>query len=125
MSWDLADICDDAALCLTEAVTNALIHAKPSGLVSVRIYRDVRSLRIEVADADRRLVQPAGGAADAAGRQTPRAANSSMAPPSEHGWGLQIVSALSSRWGAVADEGGKRVWFELDIPAAGQSPPGG
>jgi hypothetical protein len=35
----------------------------------------------------------------------------------EHGWGLAIVGALTSGSGAVADDTGKRVWFELDIPA--------
>jgi Histidine kinase-like ATPase domain len=131
MSWGLADICDDAALCLTEAVTNALTHARPSGMVTVRIYRDCRSLRIEIADADRRLVWPVDhdqdlvsdevGETGEVGQQRPPAARSSTARssttlPSEHGWGLHIVDALSSRWGAVADDTGKRVWFELDIP---------
>jgi histidine kinase-like protein len=110
MSWGLAEICDDAALCLTEAVTNALVHARPSGMVMVRIYRDFRCLRIEIADADRRMARPA------------EPSEQSRSLPSEHGWGLRIVGALSSRWGAVADDTGKRVWFELDIPAAGQSP---
>ena len=126
MSWGLADICDDAALCLTEAVTNALTHARPSGIVTVHIYRDCRCLRIEIADADRRLVWPVDHdrdlAAGEAGQEGPSAAHlpaarSSTALPSEHGWGLHIVDALSSRWGAVADDTGKRVWFELDIPA--------
>ncbi len=110
MSWGLAAICDDAALCLTEAVTNALTHARPSGMVTVRIYRDVSCLRIEVADADRRMI-PAVHDPDMADREP------GTALPSEHGWGLYIVGALSSRWGVVAGDNGKRVWFELEIPA--------
>ena len=113
VSWGLSDICDDAVLCLSEAVTNALTHARPSRTVIVRVYRDYRALRIEIADADGRMIP----------RQRSEAESDPRAPlPSEHGWGLRIVDALSARWGTVADHTGKRVWLELDIPAAGQPP---
>lgn len=137
----LDDIRDDAVLCLSEAVTNALTHARPSGTVTVRVYRDYRSLRIEIADADHRMI-PAPRAAEgqnrplhgnqhthdsAGGEARPAAGGGEDEPlgalPSEHGWGLRIVDALCSRWGTEADRAGKRVWFELDIPASGQSPP--
>ena len=116
VSWGLSDIRDDAVLCLSEAVTNALTHARPSGTVTIRVYRDYDSLRIEIADADRRMIPRQ--------RPAPRASQPGDEPPgelpSEHGWGLRIVGALASRWGTVADDTGKRVWFELDIPATEQ-----
>jgi len=117
MSWGLADICDDAALCLTETVTNALVHARPSGMVTVRLYRDFRCLRVEIADADRRMIWPAADAGEKVARESAGESAGATGLPSEHGWGLAIVGALASRWGAVADDTGKRVWFELDIPA--------
>jgi hypothetical protein len=141
VSWGLGDIRDDAVLCLSEAVTNALTHARPSGTVTVRVYRDYSSLRIEIADADHRMIpapraaqsqdRPATGnhrTHDSPGREgRPAAGQGQDEPPgglpSEHGWGLRIVDALCSRWGTEADHSGKRVWFELDIPASGQSPP--
>jgi Histidine kinase-like ATPase domain len=139
VSWGLAEIRDDAVLCLSEAVTNALTHARPSGTVTVRVYRDYSSLRIEIADADHRMI-PAPRAAQSQDRPLngneqarparagqPAAGQGEDEPlgglPSEHGWGLRIVDALCSRWGTEADHAGKRVWFELDIPASGQSPP--
>lgn len=142
VSWGLDDICDDAVLCLSEAVTNALTHARPSGTVTVRVYRDFRSLRIEIADADRRMI-PAQRAAhgDEHLSNGNRPARDVSAPegqpaggqddeqlselPSEHGWGLLIVDTLSSSWGTVADQSGKRVWFELDIAATGHPPSAG
>jgi serine/threonine-protein kinase RsbW len=35
------------------------------------------------------------------------------------GWGLHLVSSLSSRWGVAPDRDGTAVWFEVDRPAAG------
>ena len=32
------------------------------------------------------------------------------------GRGLQLVQAIADRWGAEDHHGGKRVWFELDVP---------
>jgi anti-sigma regulatory factor (Ser/Thr protein kinase) len=111
LSWGLTSICDDAVLCLTEAVTNSLIHARPCGTVTVTIHRDCRRLRVEIADADRSMTRGTGTGDDECAGQ-----------PREHGWGLQIVGALSSRWAADVDDTGKRVWFEMDIPAARRRP---
>jgi anti-sigma regulatory factor (Ser/Thr protein kinase) len=35
------------------------------------------------------------------------------------GWGLSLVSGLSSRWGVAPESGGTAVWFEVARPAAG------
>jgi anti-sigma regulatory factor (Ser/Thr protein kinase) len=32
------------------------------------------------------------------------------------GWGLRLVSELSSRWGVTPDSDGTAVWFEVDQP---------
>jgi anti-sigma regulatory factor (Ser/Thr protein kinase) len=36
------------------------------------------------------------------------------------GWGLRLVSGLSSRWGVAPSSGGTDVWFELDRPREGE-----
>ena len=36
------------------------------------------------------------------------------------GWGLRLVSGLSSRWGVAPSSDGTDVWFELDRPSDGQ-----
>ena len=37
------------------------------------------------------------------------------------GWGLSLVSSLSSRWGVAPEPDGTAVWFEVDRPAAGDA----
>jgi hypothetical protein len=39
-------------------------------------------------------------------------------PPSEDGRGVFLVDALADAWGAQTTDGGKTVWFELEIPRA-------
>ena len=112
VSWELAEVRDDAVLCLSEALTNAVLHARPARParpVTVTIHRGLRTLRIEIADADRGIFLP---------EPDHRARPGAPAPddqPAEHGWGLRVIDALAARWGVDADDVGKRVWFEQDI----------
>ncbi len=123
-SWELTELCDDAVLCLSEALTNAVLHASPAGPVTITIYRDPRTLRIEIADADRATITHAAPGYPA---------GPDALPPevllAENGRGLRVIDALADRWGVDAEEAGKRVWFELDVtPLAarpsGPEPPG-
>ncbi|MGI9006998.1 MAG: ATP-binding protein [Streptosporangiaceae bacterium] len=121
-SWGLSAICEDAVLCLSEAVTNSVLHAPATGTVTVAIERDRRRLRIEVTDGTRS--QP--GSSGPGPRQPlppdpqpgPAPAGFPESEPKEHGWGLEIIAAVADRWGMDAVRGGHRVWFEKDIPAA-------
>lgn len=84
-----------ARLLVSELVTNALQHG--SGELTLVVMRDGEGLRVEVHDGSR--VMPV-----------------LTESPSlrERGWGLRLVAALASSWGAVPrDEGqpGKQVWF--------------
>ena len=109
VSWELTEVCDDAVLCLSEALTNAVLHARPATPVTVTIRRGLGTLRIEIADADRGMILPGPDR---------RACPDAQAPdnePAEHGWGLRVIDALAARWGVDADDAGKRVWFEQDI----------
>jgi anti-sigma regulatory factor (Ser/Thr protein kinase) len=92
--WGCADLEDDAALLLSELVTNAVTHARTTITVSARF--GAGALRVAVADR-----QP--------GDVRPRPA----APGADSGRGLAIVQALSEEWGVQALRGGKFVWFTL------------
>lgn len=97
-------VADDAVLCLSELVSNAVLHShsgKPGGQFTVRIEMNEDLLRIEVLDG--------GGSWAGAG-----------APDELHGRGLNIVSQLAQAWGRDGDsETGWTVWYELGPLASG------
>lgn len=92
-----------ALLATSEMITNALVHGELDAhdLIELRIARLGPILLIEV------LNDPAPGfaLADIAERD----------PASDRpgGWGLRIVGALSSDWGAAVEHGRTLVWFEV------------
>ena len=89
---------DDAALCLSELVSNACLHSRsgePGGHFTVRAELSAKGLRVEVRDGGGPWVWPA--------------------EPDEHGRGLMIVGCLARAWGRAGDrERGWTVWFEMD-----------
>jgi anti-sigma regulatory factor (Ser/Thr protein kinase) len=89
-----ATLVADAALATSELVTNALLHGRPP--VELRLRLEGADVLIEV--RDRAGYQPR--------KQRPDEND-------EHGRGLQIVSALSARWGTRPTEHGKAVWCLL------------
>jgi anti-sigma regulatory factor (Ser/Thr protein kinase) len=90
-------VVESAALCLSELVTNAVIHTHGGYLVRVVSY-DGR-VRVSVRDA---------GSSGAA-RVTP-----ATDPLQVHGRGLQVVEAMATSWGHEVDDGGLSVWFEIE-----------
>jgi len=83
-------------LCTDELVTNAIVHVQTDIEVVVRLDADV--IRVEVHDQSDRPPLRQMSHVDA-----------------EAGRGLQLVEALSERWGVDtgAGGGGKAVWFEV------------
>jgi anti-sigma regulatory factor (Ser/Thr protein kinase) len=95
------DLTDTAALCLSELVTNAIVHA--GGMIELRAILDT-ALTVSVRDR--------GGPA-------PDAAPDADADPLRvHGRGLQLVEALADRWGSERDAVGTRVWFSMEMDSA-------
>jgi anti-sigma regulatory factor (Ser/Thr protein kinase) len=90
---------DDALLLTNELVTNAVRHAghATKDPIEVAISVDDRTLRLTVRDK--------GPGFDPA---RPRERTE------EGGWGLDLVKALSSRWGVERTDTGTDVWFEID-----------
>lgn len=92
---DHPQLCDDAALLVTELVSNAVRHAGTP--VTVRATLLGGLLRLEVEDGSTRPVRDK--------------ADDLMA---ENGRGLLLVDALADRWGVEAHPHGKQVWAELN-----------
>jgi anti-sigma regulatory factor (Ser/Thr protein kinase) len=91
-----ASVFYDASLCLSELVTNAVLH---SGTAD----DDVLELNVDVSDDRLRVTVIDHGS----GFEPPRPTGGD-----ESGWGLFIVDRLSHRWGV--DRGEKTsVWFEM------------
>ena len=87
----------DAALMVSELVTNALVHG--TGTIGLRIDLEPDALRVEVSDQGEILLPP------------------SPTPGAHGGWGLRIIEELADDWGVK--DGSTKVWFRLDRPPAG------
>jgi hypothetical protein len=121
-SWQLErERADVAELLASELVSNAITASRVTGprprpargllpvglqLIGLRLLALDDSLVIEVRDASARL---------------PRLLDPAVF--SEHGRGLQLVDALSTRWGYYqAHAGGKVVWCQLALSAGDPEP---
>ncbi|MFI6156568.1 ATP-binding protein [Kitasatospora sp. NPDC051170] len=90
----------DAELALVELIVNAWRHADTTSPVVVILFR-ANTLRVNVSDRSSTLPE-----------QRPHT------PLAESGRGLQLVAALTDRWGVDPQKLGKTIWFELDGVAA-------
>jgi two-component sensor histidine kinase len=100
------DTADAAAVMVSELATNSLRHAASHFIVCVD--RSADEIEISVEDSG-------------PGAPVPQAPN----PGDASGRGLQIVAALSSRWGVTPrlDGPGKKVWFTIATPGRSAKPP--
>ncbi|MEV4331280.1 ATP-binding protein [Streptomyces sp. NPDC049597] len=98
--WHLDPLIDQAALGVTELLTNVHRHAQPDKTCTVDVELLLDRLTVSVHDRDPRL-------------PTVHDADSSET----HGRGLALVAAVSESWGVrPRGDAGKVVWFTL--PAA-------
>jgi anti-sigma regulatory factor (Ser/Thr protein kinase) len=97
--WQLdEEVVETAVLCLSELITNAVIHSGTSPRVTARL--DGERLLVAVQDRGHR------GAA----RRT-----EDHDPTDISGRGLLLVEALTTAWSAEHSADGTTVWFELDV----------
>lgn len=86
----------DASLCLSELVTNAVLHSGTGddSVLELNVIMTGDRLRVTVIDHGRGFdpLEPTGG--------------------DESGWGLYIVDRLSHHWGVDRNEK-TAVWFEM------------
>lgn len=88
------DLIEPAQLLVSEVVTNALVHA--GTLIEFRASIGDAGLRVEVSDGSPQTPAPRSyGAMAGTGR------------------GLRLLEQLVDRWGTLARQDGKTVWFEL------------
>ncbi len=97
--WALDALVPDAELLTSELVTNALVHAGGSVVVTVAVADGTA----EVGVTDRSAVVPRP-------RRVP--------PTAEGGRGLAMVDLIAREWGVSDVEDGKQVWFRLDVDAS-------
>jgi anti-sigma regulatory factor (Ser/Thr protein kinase) len=92
-----AEVVSDAALVLSELVTNAVLHAATDVHVSMELRDDV-GIHLEVGDATSALPQV-------------------LACDPEHigGAGMRIVDQLVASWGVRRVGAGKIVWADLGV----------
>jgi anti-sigma regulatory factor (Ser/Thr protein kinase) len=87
---------DELLLCVSEVVTNAVLHTTSPQRMSVS--EDAGTVRVEVADGDARA--PVMTDHD---------------PLASSGRGLRILDQLAVRWGHRPTDDGKAVWFEFEL----------
>ena len=100
------DPVETAELCLSELVTNAVIHAGATSDLTLTL--DDGLLTVAVRDH---------GGAGAASAQVVEDED----PMRVFGRGLVLVEALSDSWGSVRDAVGTTSWFVLDLPGDARS----
>ena len=100
-AWSLEQFCDEAALLVSEVVTNSLLHV--GGPMTLTVRRAAGGVRVEVRDGSQTMPSPRNYAED-----------------SVTGRGLEILDLTATNWGAELRDDGKTVWFELGTvrPAA-------
>ncbi|MGW0121783.1 ATP-binding protein [Streptomyces sp. NPDC003327] len=139
--WHLDTLVDQAALGVTELLTNVHRHVEPDKTCTVEIELLLDRLTVSVRDRDPRLPEPAratsaataAGSVETAGATAVGAVRAALDPLAAFtgfgdaescdalatsGRGLALVDALSDVWGVrPCGADGKVVWFTLTAPA--------
>lgn len=102
--WQVpASVVDTAELCVSELVTNAVIHTATPSTVTVRHDEDYLFVMVQDGGGSGGVRQPDG-----------------YDPESVSGRGLTLVDALCSAWSSEHSTEGTTVWFELSLDPAGE-----
>ena len=96
--WDVdVDSTEIAALCMSELVTNAVVHSGSGCWVEVLNESAAITVAVRSAWSPRTVAE--AGASDLM---------------QVHGRGLQLVAELTARWGSEPDDDGLTAWFVLE-----------
>ena len=96
-AWGFAGVSDDAAVIVSELVSNSVQHAGTLIHLTLVAFPDV--LRLEVSDQSTRPLR-----------------HETQSALAEGGRGLMLVDALAGHYGVVGRPDGKTVWAELNHP---------
>jgi anti-sigma regulatory factor (Ser/Thr protein kinase) len=96
------DAVDAAELCVSELVTNAVIHTGTFAELTAQLDSDFLTV----------LVRDGGGSG------TVRQAGGDDDPMTISGRGLSLVDAIATAWAAEHGADGTTVWFEIERPAS-------
>ena len=108
--WDVdEDPIDTAQLCLSELVTNVVMHAGTTCELTVRLEEETLTV----------VVRDLGGAAERPGDYAPVELGEDEDPLQVAGRGLMLVDALADRWASEHDVTGTTAWFALDLAGTG------
>ncbi|GGR67315.1 hypothetical protein GCM10010269_02590 [Streptomyces humidus] len=102
--WGLAEVVEDAQLCVTELASNVIAHVGSGTPATLAVSMNGPHLRIEIHDSDTRAL--------------PTLLQSGV--DSESGRGMALVDATAVCWGIELREDRKVTWCEL---AADRCPP--
>lgn len=128
--WHLDPLIDQAALGVTELLSNVHRHARPDKTCTVEMELMPDRLTVSVHDHDPRLPvladPPFPGFSLDAGPDDPLADGPGGLDTdalATCGRGLAMVAAVSADWGARPEgDAGKVVWFALAVPDSGRAP---
>lgn len=97
--WDLPELAHTAQLCVSELLTNAILHVGRGRPVTLHASMAGPLPRISLTDPDPRTLPTLQRATDEA----------------ESGRGLALLDALTLRWGVDQHESSKTTWCELSL----------
>jgi anti-sigma regulatory factor (Ser/Thr protein kinase) len=106
LEWELPGLVDDAALLVSEVVTNAVVHARSD----IDFTLAVAEGSLEVGVADRETRRPRVRPTD------PGLQPDEWAWLSTHGRGMVLVDQIADEWGVEELATGKQIWFRLAAP---------
>ena len=91
--------CGELLLCVSEVVTNAVLHARSATVMTIRRTKDLLTVEVQDDDPTPPVLRPHSTTATT-------------------GRGLRILDDLTVRWGTRPIATGKVVWFDFDLAAA-------
>jgi anti-sigma regulatory factor (Ser/Thr protein kinase) len=104
--WEVDDDpIDTAQLCLSELVTNVVMHAGTTCELTLRLEDETLTV----------VVRDLGGPVDRPGDYLPVELGEDEDPLQVAGRGLMLVDALADRWASEHDVTGTTAWFALDL----------
>ena len=117
--WGLAHLADDVALCVSELVANAVLHAHTG--IELVVERRGTGVRAGVRDNSAHDLSPAWHPGE--DEADDHWAGSPLESEAMTGRGLMVVASLADAWGVDVDDRGKTVWMEVGTGACPEAAP--